>query len=58
MKAFDAMPVYVTRKTANGYTGQVSLAVIWVMLILILLATNVILWGGIALYEGVNYIAA
>ena len=40
-----SMPVYVTRKTADGYTGQASLSAWLVMLILLLVAYNAVGWG-------------
>lgn len=45
------MPIYVTRKTADGTTGSLSISVGWALLVLLFVALNAILWGAYGLFE-------
>lgn len=46
-----ATPVYVTRKTADGMTGSLSIS-IWMQLVaLLLIWLNVMVWSCFGLYE-------
>lgn len=47
-------PVYVTRKTAHDETGSVSMSLWMQLLTLILIWLNIVIWGGIGLYEAVR----
>jgi len=42
---FKQMPVYVTRKTADGMQGDLYIAIVWVFLITLIIAANIIGWG-------------
>ena len=53
-----SMPVYVTRKTAGGMTGQLSLNAYVALTILMLLTANALLWGGIGIYEGIKLVVS
>lgn len=49
-------PVYVTRKTADGYTGSLSLSIWMQLLVLLLLWFNAVIWGCVGLYEAVRVV--
>lgn len=52
----EALPVYVTRKDANGQTTTYSMS-IWVTLfVMIVVGLNIIVWGLIALYEAILFV--
>lgn len=53
---FDTLPIYVTRKNADGFIATYSLAVLWTTLIMLVVAANIIIWGFISLYEAFNFI--
>lgn len=46
-----SLPVYVTRKTANGQTASYSCPAWMPIFAVLLFLLNVIVWGGIGLYE-------
>lgn len=48
------MPVYVTRKTAGGTTGQLSISIWLALLILLFVLLNAILWGAYGVFEVVR----
>lgn len=52
-----SIPVYVTRKTADGYTGSLSLSIWMQLLALLLVWGNGVAWGLIGLYEAVRVVA-
>jgi len=52
----QVMPLYVTRKTANGETGSLSISVWSALLILLLVVFNIIVWGLIGLYEAARVV--
>lgn len=56
MSAFDSLPVYVTRKTANGYTGSYSLAAWMPLLAIALIWLNIVVWGCVGLYEAARIV--
>ena len=51
-----AMPIYVTRKTAGGATGSLSLSIWMQLLAMMLIWFNVVVWAGIGLYVAVRWI--
>lgn len=51
-----SVPIYVTRQSANGETGSYFIS-LWVSLLCILIAIlNIVLWGGIGIYEAISRI--
>jgi hypothetical protein len=50
------LPIWVSRKNADGMISQFSVPMWLFMLIGLLVVLNVVLWGGIGLYEAVTYI--
>jgi hypothetical protein len=59
MSLTDEMPVYVTRPTAGGETGSMTISA-WVpLVVMILTALNLIVWGTIGLvFAGVLIVQA
>lgn len=51
-----AIPVHVTRQTADGYTGSLTLSVWMQLLILLLVWLNAVAWGLIGLYEAARVV--
>jgi hypothetical protein len=52
-----SVPIYVTRKSADGETGSYSLSLWMTALAILLVWTNVVVWGVIGLVEAVRYFA-
>lgn len=56
MALTDNAPVYVTRKTADGWTGSYYLP-FWMTLTALLLAwLNIVAWGALGLYEAARIV--
>lgn len=51
-------PVYVTRKSADGYTGSLSMSIWMQLLVLLLFWFNAVIWGCIGIYEAVRVVTA
>lgn len=51
-----SIPVYVTRKTADGKTGSLSLSIWTALLVLLLVWLNAVIWGCIGIYEAVRLV--
>lgn len=49
-------PVYVTRKSASGETGELSLSIWMQLVVLLLLWLNAVIWGAIGVYEAVRVV--
>ncbi len=50
----NSLPIYVTRKTANGDVASYSIS-IWMSLLVIFLGwTNAVVWGALGLYFAVK----
>lgn len=47
-------PIYVTRKNADGIIATYSLSIWMTLLALMIVWTNIVVWGGIGLYEAVR----
>lgn len=54
-KWVQGMPIWVSRKTVDGYTSQYSVPLWMFMFIGVLALLNVLLWSGIGLYEAVKF---
>lgn len=54
MSLVDMMPVYVTRKTADGDTGSLSLSIWMPLFAVLLLWLNVMVWGIVGLVVAVR----
>lgn len=52
-----SIPVYTTRKTADGYTMTYSMSAWMPFLALFLVVLNMIVWGVIGLYEAYKVVA-
>lgn len=52
-----SVPVYVTRKTADGTTGSYSLSLWMPILAILLVWFNVVVWSIIGLVEAVRVLA-
>lgn len=50
------VPVWVSRRNADGVIAQFTVSMWLFMLIGIVMLCNVLLWGGIGLYEAITYI--
>lgn len=48
------VPVYVTRKTADGYTGSYSQSLWMTILAQLLVWTNIVLWGVVGVWKAVE----
>lgn len=53
---FQAWPIYVTNKTADGYIASYEIPSGFALLILFLALLNATIWGFIGLYEAVRVI--
>ena len=48
------MPVYVTRQTSSGETGQLSISIWMALLVLLFVWLNAVVWGALGLYFAVR----
>lgn len=48
------IPVYVTRKNADGFVGTYSFAAWLVVLVQFLVSINIVLWGAAGVYAAVR----
>lgn len=53
----QSLPIWVSRKTADGLTSSYSVPLWMFMLIGLITMFNLLLWGVIGLYEAVEVIA-
>jgi hypothetical protein len=53
----ETIPIWVSRKTANGDVSAFSVSGWVFMLVHFLILLNVILWGGYGIYEWVKVVA-
>lgn len=51
-----SMPIYVTRKTADGDTGSLSMSIWMQLLVLFLLWLNAVIWGCLGIYKAVRVV--
>jgi len=56
MSLTDSLPIYVTRKDADGETGTYSLSGWAVLLAMLLIWLNIVVWGFLGLYFAVAVI--
>lgn len=52
----QGIPLYVTRKTADGLIGEWSISPYVGLLIWFIFLINVLLWGGVGIYEALKFI--
>ena len=50
------IPIYVTRRTADGGTGELTMSMWWLAPIMFLAATNAVLWGVVGIYLAVAFL--
>ena len=50
------MPVYVTRETADGLTGSLSMSIWMALLAMLLIWVNIIVWGIIGIIMATEWI--
>lgn len=55
---FAQIPIWVSRKTADGMTSQFSVPLYLFMIIGLLGVLNFLLWGGIGIYEAARVLGA
>lgn len=50
----EGIPVYVTRKTANGYTGSIKLNPYTFVVVWGIVVFNIFLWGLLGIYFAIS----
>jgi hypothetical protein len=48
----EMMPIYITRKNSEGDTGTLSASIWMVLLVVLLVWSNVVVWGVVGLIQG------
>lgn len=56
MKWTHSFPVWVSRKDTNGMIASFTMPLWCALSLFALIVLNVLLWGGIGVYEAVTYI--
>jgi cell division protein FtsB len=56
MSLTDSMPIYVTRKTAHGNTGDIQMSIWMALVAMLVIWLNVIAWGLAGLYVAVTVV--
>ena len=50
----EGIPIYVTRKTANGWTGEIRLNPYTFLFLWLTIITNIFLWGLLGIYFAIS----